>query len=159
MRFRATRDSAARGKTVTDQHADELAIRNLLAEIAWHADNTGIDGLGAYLDCFTTDAEWEMRGDVRRGHDDIRRGAIDRRESGSMGPGTKVAHFLSMTVVAFDDADTAQVKSYIQAYRDADTNPTITVMGQYHDVFSRRSGEWKLHRRFVDFGWQGDSSS
>ena len=138
---------------MSDRTADELAIRNLVAQLAWHADNTGVDDLDAYVDCFTPDAEWEMRGDVRRGHDAIRQGAIARRESGSMGPGTKIAHFLSMSVVAFDDDDTARVKSYVQAYRDADANPTITVMGQYHDVYRRHDGSWKLHRRYVDFTW------
>jgi 3-phenylpropionate/cinnamic acid dioxygenase small subunit len=136
-----------------DRTADELAIRNVLAELAWHADNTGIDGLDAYVSCFTEDAEWEMRGDVRRGHAAIREGAIARREAGTMGPGTKVAHFLAMTVVRFDDDETAQVKSYIQAYRDADTTPTLSVMGQYHDVFRRTPDGWKLLRRFVDFSW------
>lgn len=137
----------------TDRTADELAIRNRLAELAWHADNTGIDDLDRYIACFTPDAEWEMRGDIRRGHTDIRQGAIERRQNGSMGPGTKVAHFLSMTTVSFDDYDTAQVKSYIQAYNHADTTPSISVMGQYHDVFRRTTEGWKLHRRRVDFSW------
>ncbi|MGE0880873.1 MAG: nuclear transport factor 2 family protein [Acidimicrobiia bacterium] len=133
--------------------ADELAIRNLLAQLVWHADNTTIDDIDEYVDCFTVDAEWEMRGDVRRGHDEIRQGGIDRREAGTMGPGSKIAHFLSVTLVAFEDADTASAKSYIQAYREANTNPTITVMGQYHDVFRRTDRGWKLHRRRVDFTW------
>jgi 3-phenylpropionate/cinnamic acid dioxygenase small subunit len=95
-----------------------------------------------------------MRGDVRTGHDEIRAGAIERRQAGTMGPGTKIAHFLAMTVVTFDDGDTARVKSYIQAYRDADTDaPVLFVMGQYHDVFLRTPGGWKLHRRRVDFSW------
>ena len=52
----------------TDRTADELAIRNCLAELAWHADNTGIDDIEAYVARFTPDAEWEMRGDIRAGH-------------------------------------------------------------------------------------------
>lgn len=134
--------------------ADELAIRNLLVRLAWHADNTSIDDIEDYVACFTADAEWEMRGDIRRGHDQIRQGGIARRQGGTMGPGSKVAHFLAMTTVRFDDADTARVNSYIQAYRDADTNaPTLFTMGQYHDVFLRTNGGWKLHRRRVDFTW------
>jgi hypothetical protein len=70
-----------------------------------------------------------------------------------MGPGTKVAHFLSMTVVSFDDDDTARVKSYLQAYSQAHKTPRISVMGQYHDVFRRTSDGWRLHRRRVDFTW------
>jgi len=71
----------------TDRTADELAIRNRLAELTWHADNTGLDGIEAYVACFTPDAEWEMRGDTRCGHDEIRNGAIERRRAGTMGPG------------------------------------------------------------------------
>jgi hypothetical protein len=138
----------------TDRAADELAIRNRLAELAWHADNTAIDGIEAYVACFTPDAQWEMRGDVRVGHDEIRKGAVERRQAGAMGPGTKIAHFLAMTAVTFDDDDTARVKSYVQAYRDADTAaPALFVMGQYHDVFVRTAGGWNLHRRRMDFSW------
>jgi SnoaL-like protein len=137
-----------------DRTADELAIRNRLAELTWHADNTGIDDIEVYVGCFTPDAEWEMRGDIRCGHEEIRNGAIERRQAGTMGPGTQIAHFLAMTAVTFDGDDTARVKSYIQAYRDADTDaPTLFVMGQYHDVFLRTPDGWKLHRRRVDFSW------
>jgi SnoaL-like domain len=138
----------------TDRTADELAIRNCLTELAWHADNTGIDDIEAYVARFTPDAEWEMRGDIRAGHDEIRNGAIERRRAGTMGPGSKIAHFLAMTAVGFEDDDKARVKSYIQAYRDADTDaPILFVMGQYHDVFLRTPDGWKLHRRRVDFTW------
>jgi 3-phenylpropionate/cinnamic acid dioxygenase small subunit len=137
-----------------DSTADELAIRNRLVELAWHADNTTIDDIEAYVACFTPDAEWEMRGDIRRGHEQIRDGAIERRQAGTVGPGSKIAHFLAMTVVTFDDDNAAQVKSYIQAYRDTDTDaPTLFVMGQYHDVFRCTPEGWKLHRRRVDFTW------
>jgi 3-phenylpropionate/cinnamic acid dioxygenase small subunit len=136
-----------------DRTADELAIRNKLAELLWLADNSAIDDLDPYVACFTEDAEWEMRGDVRRGHAEIRAGAEERRRTGTMGPGTRIAHFLSCTMVAFTDDDVAQVKSYIQAYRDAATTPTIFVMGQYHDEFRRTADGWKLHRRAVDFTW------
>ena len=60
-----------------------------------------------------------MRGDIRCGHEEIRNGAIERRQAGTMGPGTQIADFLAMTAVTFDGDDTARVKSYIQAYRDA----------------------------------------
>src|SRR5690606_14878256 len=88
-------------RMTNDRVADELEIRNLLAEALWLADNAPIDDLDPYLACFTEDAEWEMFGDVRRGHDAIRDGAKDRRTSGMMGPGSQVMHFLSCTVVRF----------------------------------------------------------
>jgi 3-phenylpropionate/cinnamic acid dioxygenase small subunit len=132
--------------------SDELAIRNLITELMWQADNASIDELDPYIACFTEDAEWEMFGDVRRGHAAIRAGAEDRRRSGMMGPGTNVMHFLGCTTVAFDGPDAAEVKSYIQAYRDTAENPTIFLMGQYHDEVVRTDGGWKLARRVVKFG-------
>jgi 3-phenylpropionate/cinnamic acid dioxygenase small subunit len=134
-----------------DRVADELEIRNVLAEALWLADNAPIDDLDPYLACFTEDAEWEMFGDVRRGHADIRAGAEDRRTSGMMGPGSQVMHFLSCTVVAFEGETTAAVKSYIQAYRNVPNNPEIFLMGRYNDTFSRVDGSWKLAKRVVIF--------
>jgi len=134
-----------------DRVADELEIRNVLAEALWQADNAPIDELDAYLDCFTEDAEWEMFGDVRRGRAEILEGAKDRRRTGMMGPGTQVMHFLSCTVVSFESEDAAAVKSYIQAYRGVSQNPELFLMGRYHDTFTRANGSWRLAKRTVVF--------
>jgi 3-phenylpropionate/cinnamic acid dioxygenase small subunit len=135
-----------------DRIADELALHRLLAELIWHADTTPIEGLDTYVACFTDDAEWEMFGDVRRGHAAIRAGAEDRRRSGMMGPGTQVRHLLSCTIIDFTGNDSASAKSYIQAYRDTATQPTLFLMGEYHDQFRRTEDGWKLARRSVKFG-------
>lgn len=134
-----------------DRTRDELEIRNVLARLLWEADNATIDDLDAYIACFTEDAEWEMFGDVRKGHDDLLEGARERRRSGMIGPGTSVVHFLSCTVVDVDGADEAYVKSYIQAYRNGPHNPELFIMGQYHDRFRRTADGWKLAKRTVLF--------
>jgi len=135
----------------TDRTADELQIRNVLGNLLWEADNATADDLDRYIACFTEDAEWEMFGDVRRGHADLREGAKDRRATGMMGPGTGVIHFLGCTVVAFEDDDNAYVKSYIQAYRNGTKEPELFIMGQYHDRFRRTDDGWKLAKRNVIF--------
>lgn len=135
-----------------DPSADELAIHRLLAELIWHADTTPIEGLDDYVACFTDDAEWEMFGDVRRGHAELRAGAEDRRRSGMMGPGTNVRHFLGCTLISFSSPTSATAKSYIQAYKDAATTPTLFLMGEYHDTFRRTDKGWKLAKRQVKFG-------
>lgn len=132
--------------------ADELAIRRLLAELIWHADTTGIDDLDAYVACFTEDAQWEMFGDVRRGHAELRAGAEERRRTGMMGPGTEVRHFLGCTWISFTGPQTATAKSYIQAYRNVKTAPTLFLMGEYHDLFRLTDQGWKLAQRQVKFG-------
>ena len=62
-----------------DRMADELEIRNLIAQLAQMADMLTIDELDTYLACFTEDAVWDMAGNVRKGHDEIRAGAEDLR--------------------------------------------------------------------------------
>lgn len=134
-----------------DRVGDELEIRNLLARLLWEADNAAIDDLDAYIACFTPDAQWEMLGDVRQGHEDLLEGARERRRTSMMGPGTGVLHFLSCTVVDFEDDVTGTAKSYIQAYRNGGRDPQLFLMGQYHDRFSKTDDGWKLAKRTVIF--------
>jgi|SRR5690606_13570074 len=138
-------------KVNPERTADELAIRTLLAELIWEADTAAIDDLDRYVACFSDDAEWEMFGDVRRGHVALRAGAEERRRSGMMGPGTGVRHFLGCTVIQFSGADTATAKSYIQAYKGGAQNPQLFLMGEYHDTFVRSGLVWKLSKRRVIF--------
>jgi 3-phenylpropionate/cinnamic acid dioxygenase small subunit len=139
--------------TAPDRTADELAIRNLLAELAWHADHAPADDLDGYIACFTEDAQWTMFGDVRKGHDDLRAGAVERRESGMMGPGSGVRHFLGASFVTFDGPDSATARSHIQAYNGDARAPVLFIMGEYHDRFARTAAGWKLAQRDVDFDW------
>jgi uncharacterized protein (TIGR02246 family) len=135
-----------------ERTADELAIRNLLAELAWQADSTSMADIDGYVACFTPDAVWEVPGDVRTGRDDIRAGVTQRREN-AIEQGTQSAHFLACTTVVFDDDERAQVKSYFQAYRlGGDGGPTLVAMGWYQDRFLRSADGWKLHRRQITFG-------
>lgn len=131
--------------------ADELEIRNLVASLIWHADHTTTEDLDAYVDCFTEDAEWEMFGDVRKGHADLREGAAERRRVGMIGPGSGVRHGLSSTVVEFVGPDEAAVRSYIQGYRNVPTLPELFVMGEYYDTYRRTSDGWRLAKRLVVF--------
>jgi uncharacterized protein (TIGR02246 family) len=131
--------------------ADELEIRNLLAELAWQADSTSMDDIDSYLACFTPDAVWEVPGDVRSGRDDIRAGVSERR-SGAIEQGIQTAHFLACTTVTFNDDDSALVRSYLQTYRLGGTGgPTLILMGWYHDQFRRTAEGWKLHHRHIEF--------
>jgi uncharacterized protein (TIGR02246 family) len=134
----------------TDRTADELAIRNVLAELARQADNASVDDVDRYADCFTEDAVWEMPGDVRAGRDDIRAGVAERRSKAVSGAGTM--HLLASTTVAFEDDDNARVSSYAQAYRTvAGDPPLLVLLARYDDRFRRTPQGWKLHRRHIEF--------
>jgi uncharacterized protein (TIGR02246 family) len=135
----------------TEWVADELAIRNLVAELAWQADSTSMDDIDGYVACFTPDAVWEVPGDVRSGRDDIRAGVTERR-AGAIAQGIRTAHFVTCTTVSFDDDDHARSKSYFQTYRLGGTDgPTLVLMGWYHDDFRRTDDGWKLDHRRIDF--------
>ena len=130
--------------------ADELAIRNALADLAWQADSRDMDDVDAYIDHFTEDAVWEMPGDVRRGRNDIRAGVVERRAG--VAPGVSTAHFLASTTVSFRDDDNARVRSYVQAYRVvAGDPPLLVLLARYDDQFRRTPQGWKLGRRRIEF--------
>ena len=127
---------------------DELAVRNVIARLAQHADGPDVD---AYIDLFTADASWEMPGAPRRGHAEIRAGSEERRASGGMGPGSNTRHAVTTVAVAVD-GDAAVADSYWQFWADTTTAPRVALMGTYRDDFVRTDGGWKLSRRQITFG-------
>ncbi|MBU6216626.1 MAG: nuclear transport factor 2 family protein [Acidobacteria bacterium] len=127
---------------------DELAIRDLVARLARHADADDVDG---YVALFTHDASWEMPGAERRGHDDIRAGAVERRAAGVVGPGTHTRHVVG-TVTVDLDGDRARAASTWQFWVDTATAPRPALMGTYDDTFVRTSAGWRLARRVIDIG-------
>src|SRR5437879_388314 len=100
--------------------ADELAIRNVVALIARHADDGPLEAYGAL---FTPDARWAMPGvRVREGRDDIVAAGAERRAAGTAGPGSRTRHLVSTVSVAVD-GDEAVSESYWQFYVSTDTSP------------------------------------
>jgi uncharacterized protein (TIGR02246 family) len=129
--------------------ADELAIRNLVARIAHLADFGDLD---EYEQLFTKDASWEMPNGPRRGRDDIRAGAEERRRTGVTGPGTATRHSITTIAVELTGDDTAFGDSYFVFYRDTTSSPTVFNMGHYHDDFQFVDGRWRLARRRITIG-------
>lgn len=138
--------------------SDEEQIRSLLARLAQAADLCPDEDLDAgYVQLFTADAVWDNSGGssavggftpIRRGHDEIRAGAIERRRLGWQGPGSRTMH----TVLSSDiriDGDEARVTSCFVFYgADAQGKPELRSIGHYFDTFRRVDGAWKLaHRR------------
>jgi 3-phenylpropionate/cinnamic acid dioxygenase small subunit len=137
-------------KTATGPLADELAIRNLIARLALLADAGDLD---EYVSLFTEDASWEMPGAPRRGHADILAGASERRAGGTAGPGSGTRHVITNVAVHLDGGDTATSDCYFLFFGDtASSNPTVRIMGHYHDTFRREAAGWRLARREIAFG-------
>ena len=128
--------------------ADELEIRNVIARLAFLADNPNIDELGDYLACFTEDAIWDMAGAVAKGRAEILEGAIQRRKANTTG--ARGWHFVPLTNVRLT-GDTAVAESYFQFFSGAVTPPALQVLGHYLDTFTNTAEGWKLAHRVISF--------
>jgi uncharacterized protein (TIGR02246 family) len=133
---------------LSDRAADELAVRNVVARAALHADGPDVD---AYVDLFTADAVWEMPGAPRKGHAEIRAGSEERRAAGQIGPGSNTRHVVSTLAVEVD-ADRAVAESYWQFWVDTASAPKVQLIGSYRDELVRVGAEWKLAHRRITIG-------
>lgn len=131
---------------------DELAVRNLLARLAFLADTAALDDLDEYIGHFTEDAVWESPQETRRGRAEVLAGARERRQAGVQGPGTNSRHVLGTIAVTADGPEGARADSYFLAFGDTTTQPVVRVMGHYNDVFRRTDGRWQVAHRHVTFG-------
>ena len=128
--------------------SDDGEVRNVVARLAQYADGGTVD---QYVDLFTPDASWEMPGGPRKGQDDIRAGAEERRATGGVGPGSNTRHVV--TTVSVDvDGDTAVSESVFLYYVDTATAPKLQLMGTYIDHLVRTPAGWKMARRQISFG-------
>jgi 3-phenylpropionate/cinnamic acid dioxygenase small subunit len=139
------------------QLADELEIRNRVAELAQLADTAPDDELDRYLALLTEDATWVVVADSellttqeRKGHAEILEGVRERRATGVQGPGTDTRHVVSTLVVTFETSDRAMARCYWQYYAHASSSaPVLALMGEYRNTFVRTPSGWKLTRREV----------
>jgi len=135
--------------------ADELEIRNLVAELAQLADTASDDELDRYLALLTEDAIWVvltesemLKTQERRGHSEILEGIRERRAAGLQGPGTDTRHAVSTLVVTFETSDRALARCYWQYYTNtSSSSPVLALMGEYRNTFVRTPQGWKLTRR------------
>jgi uncharacterized protein (TIGR02246 family) len=131
------------------QTAAELQIRNLIARLALLADQGDLD---EYVDQFTEDSLWGFPGGARRGRDDIRAGAEERRAGGVSGPGSNTRHVIATVAVQLEGPESATADSYFLFYQHTTTVPTLFNMGHYHDTFARQGEVWRLARRDITLG-------
>jgi len=135
----------------------DAEIRNVLARIAQLADSGDLD---EYLTLFTDDAVWGMPdnpsvgmvANERRGHAEIRAGAVERRASGLQGPGTNSRHVLTTIAVNVESESRATVRSYFLFFASTTTEPVLRTMGQYDDVLVRGASGWQLAHRMITPG-------
>ncbi len=134
------------------QVADELEIRNLVADLAHMADMASEDDLSDYIGRFTEDARWEMGGNEIRGRHDILAAARQRRAAGTQGPGTNSRHVITTQSVRLDGDGMASGEAYFLFVGDTDTTPQVKGIGHYRDRFRRTAEGWQLDHRIITSG-------
>lgn len=139
-------------RSQAQQAADDLEIRNLVAELAHMADMASEDDLSDYIGRFTEDARWEMAGNEIRGRDDILAAVRQRRASGTQGPGTNSRHVITTQSVHLDGDGTATGEAYFLFVGDTEATPQVKGIGHYRDRFRRTPEGWKLEHRIITFG-------
>jgi uncharacterized protein (TIGR02246 family) len=129
---------------VSDNVADELAVRNLIARLA-HAADSGT--LETYASMIAEDARWVMPGaQPVDGKPAILEAAIARRATGTTGPGSHTQHLIT-TVAVTVDGDTAHGVSYWQFFGDTTSTPALRLLGVYRDTFRRTADGWVFAER------------
>ncbi|WP_419927187.1 nuclear transport factor 2 family protein [Candidatus Poriferisocius sp.] len=128
--------------------SDEAAIRNVVARLAMLSDEGDLE---EYVDLFTDDARWDMPGGALQGRDNLLKGAIERRETGTVGPGSNTRHVIATQTVQVD-GDEAVSDAYFQFWVNTATEPSMTLFGTYRDQLVRTGDGWKLAHRTIAFG-------
>lgn len=132
--------------TTSTREADTSDIRNLAAQLAHLADEES--DMSTYLQCFTEDARWSMQAIDLNGRDEILAGALERRRSGSQGPGTHTRHIITTHVVEVD-GDEARGQLYLLFMADTATSPHVRSVAHYADRYRRTPAGWKLAERQI----------
>jgi SnoaL-like domain len=131
---------------------DKEAIRDVLLKYCHGMDRRDPDVLGTV---FWPGAPLEY-GMYQGSGSDFATFIIPWFDSTSM---STTAHLIANSLIVLDQ-EVAHAETYFQAFHRAPNESGVTrdvfVAGRYHDSFSRRSGEWRISRRKVNFDWFRD---
>src|SRR5262245_61809212 len=118
---------------------------------------TALDTLDAdgYAGVFTTDAELDVAGNVRKGRQQIREivTGLQRSHDENKAKGTPSAALydvISNTSIEILNNEEARHRSYWQTVRVGPNNQvTVGAIGQYEDVIVKRAGQWLIRSRKI----------
>jgi uncharacterized protein (TIGR02246 family) len=131
---------------------DKLDIQSLIVRYG-----TALDTLNAdlYAGVFTTDAELDVAGNVRKGRQQIREIVTGlqrtRDENKAKGtPSPALYHVISNTAVEILNDVEARHRSYWQTVRVGPNNQvTVGAIGPYEDVIVKTAGQWLIRSRKI----------
>jgi uncharacterized protein (TIGR02246 family) len=131
---------------------DKLDIQALIVRYGTALDTLDAD---AYAGVFTTDAELDVAGNVRKGRQQIREivTSLQRSRDENKAKGTPspvLYHVISNTAIEILNNDEARHRSYWQTVRVGPNNQvTVGAIGQYEDVIVNRAGQWLIRSRKI----------
>jgi hypothetical protein len=138
--------------------ADDAAIRNLIARVAWLTDTWS--STDEYVANYTEDATWQILGTdaVYRGHAGLRRRLQEMLALGVCGPGLPARHFVSsLEIVPRGGSDGVWplARSFAATLTVKDGN-TLFSYGEYHDTLRKVGERWLIHERLINTvsGWR-----
>jgi uncharacterized protein (TIGR02246 family) len=131
---------------------NKLDIQALIVRYGTALDTLDAD---AYAGVFTTDAELDVAGNVRKGRQQIREivTSLQRSRDENKAKGTPspvLYHVISNTAIEILNNDEARHRSYWQTVRVGPNNQvTVGAIGQYEDVIVNRAGQWLIRSRKI----------
>jgi uncharacterized protein (TIGR02246 family) len=140
---------------------DKLEIQALVVRYGTALDTLDPD---AYAGVFTTDAELDVAGNVRKGRQQIReivtglqRTRDENKANGTLSPA--LYHVISNTAIEILGNEEARHRSYWQTVRVGPNNQvTVGAIGQYEDVMVKRAGQWLIRSRKITPFTDGSST-
>ena len=131
--------------------SDELAIRNLIARVAWETDTW--TSAASYTANYTADCSWQIEGvtEAYVGHEGLERRITEMRDQGICGPGIAARHCItSLEVIAQPgDPKRAIARSMAVMVVAGDGKPAVGTFGDYEDLCEYIDGRWLLARRII----------
>jgi ketosteroid isomerase-like protein len=129
---------------------DEREILRTLCEYAHAIDYGGED---AWVNCFTEDGVWDVRGS-REGHPNrlftgrIELGEFFRNRTRPSDIGDKHMALEPLIVI---EGETATCASYMLVVRGEDDGPSVTYSGRYLDTLVKEpDGRWRFKHRIAE---------
>src|SRR5215471_2301626 len=131
---------------------DKSDIQALIVRYGTALDTLDAD---AYAGVFTTDAELDVAGNLRKGRQQIReivtglqRSRDENKAKGT--PSPALYHVISNTAIEILNNDEARHRSYWQTVRVGPNNQvTVGAIGKYEDVIVKRAGQWLILSRKI----------
>jgi hypothetical protein len=137
---------------VNNQPADRDAIEEVVVRYINALDTRDED---LYVSVFTEDAIYDIEGDVKTGHAELRAiitGLKQSREAtiAAGRPPLDLYHSVLNSSIRFITADEAIHESYWQTLRRTDENfMRIGGMGRLYDELIKTDGEWRIKKRVL----------